>query len=293
MEGYESLFFTKRGRVTGKNMNQTLEKIYEQLLAEMKEEEDVLGAWDFGSATHGLSDEYSDVDVIFLVKGNAFQRMNEKLPAYMKSVCDEVILCWPETFNNDAITNYGHLIKKGDEFLQFDVFLMNADQLDDFMCRLHYTDLKEENVLFDRTGDVRKLVQAAPKGTLWSSDLKALNETYWFHVNMTIKYLKRQDFFKLNHLMRILMDTHVSVILTGYDRIQWGGTANKLHFVPEEKRRHVMKYGCVEDFEVNRRNLLKEMSWFEEDYGDVCRIKGIPAQAEPAKTVKEIWNKQW
>lgn len=57
MEGYVSLFFTKRGRVTGKNMNQTLEKIYEQLLAEMKEEEDVLGAWDFGSATHGLSDE--------------------------------------------------------------------------------------------------------------------------------------------------------------------------------------------------------------------------------------------
>ena len=120
--------------------------------------------------------------------------------------------------------------------------------------------------------------------------MQSMNETYWFHMNMAIKYLKRQNFFKLEHLMRILMDTHISVILTGYDQIRWGGMANKLHFVPEENSKHVMKYGCVEDFEVNRRNLLQEMSWFEEDYRDVCSIKGVHVHTELAETVKKNWK---
>ena len=78
-----------------------LESIFKDFLKEMKEQEDILGAWNFGSATHGLEDEYSDADVIFLVKGNAFEQMNRKLPELINNVCDETVLCWPEVFNND------------------------------------------------------------------------------------------------------------------------------------------------------------------------------------------------
>ena len=158
------------------------------------------------------------------------------------------------------------------------------------MCRLHYTDLRQENVLFDKTGDVRKLVEAAPKGDVWKADLEALCVTYWFHANMTIKYLKRRDFFKLNNVMRRLMDTHVELLLTGYDRITWGGTANKLHFIPDEKQKHVMKYGCVEDFELNKDNLRQSFDWFEEDYREVCRIRQAACRDEFVEGIRRVWN---
>ncbi|MGN0371170.1 MAG: aminoglycoside 6-adenylyltransferase [Butyrivibrio sp.] len=274
-------------------MNKVLEKICFRFLDKMKAEEGIMGAWNFGSATHGLSDEYSDVDLIFLVEGNKFHEMNEKLTSYLAAVCDEVVMCWPETFNSEAITNYGYLLRCEGELLQFDVFLINSEKTDDFMCRLHYTDLKMDNILFDKDGNIRKLAENAPSGEVWSADVEKLRNTYWFHINMTIKYLKREDFFKLNNVMRILMDTHVSLLLCGYDKISWGGPANKLHFIPKEKQAHVKGYGCVDDFDINIKKLFRNMEMFLEDYADVCAIKGLPVQKETAQIIMNNWGKNF
>ncbi len=83
----------------------------------------------------------------------------------------------------------------------------------------------------------------------------------------------RQDYFKLNHVMRILYDTHVSLLLTAYDVIDWSGAENKLHFLSAGKQEHLKKYFCIDDFSINRKNLLKSMEWFEKDTNGILKNK--------------------
>jgi hypothetical protein len=65
------------------------------------------------------------------------------------------------------------------------------------------------------------------------------------------------------------VDTHASLLLTAYDKITWGGTANKLHTLGHKKQEHLKKYGCTEDFKWVRRNLLQSICWFERDIEEI------------------------
>jgi hypothetical protein len=84
------------------------------------------------------------------------------------------------------------------------------------------------------------------------------------------------------------MDAHTSLLLNEYDTITWGGSANKLHFIPDEKQRHLMKYGCMEDFERLRENLLASINWFEEDSNEIAG-KELECYKEITNQVKEYW----
>lgn len=271
-------------------MNKDLLEMTEDFIEVMRGKEGILGAWNFGSETHGLSDEYSDVDLIFLIDENHYKPVNKRLSEYMTKVCDEILICWPESFNSEAITNYGFLVKKYEKIFQFDLFLLNENMLDDFMCQIHYTDLQPEHIIFDCEGKILKLVEKAPKGFVLDSEIKGLADTYWFHMNMTIKYLLRHDFFKLNNVMRILMDTHSTLLLTGYDQLTWGGMGNKLHFISEEKQSHLKKYYCTDDFALLANNLRQAMNWFKEDYKDVCQIKGVSCNEKVEDGVINTWK---
>lgn len=256
-------------------MNPQLKSIKDCFIGQMKEMDSVLGAWNFGSETHDLSDEYSDVDLVLLIDGARFAGFPSTLEESLRQISDDILLCWPEGFNGEAIINNGYLLLCGSCIFQFDVFLLNSDRLEDGMCRFHYTGLKESDIIFDRDGAVRKLVERNVQGNLWDDDLSYLEKTYWYHANMAGKYLKRKDYFKLNQVLHTLYQTHISVLLVGFDRITWGGSANKLHFIPEEKQAHLKKYDCSEDFEKTGRNLADCMRWFGSDLKEVCELKGM------------------
>ena len=177
-------------------MNHILVKMRNEFIEQVKASDGVLGAWNFGSETHGLSDEYSDVDIILLIAGDQFEKFTSSLDSRFMQISDKVLLCWPEEFNSEAIINNGYLLLKEDSIFQFDVFLLNSDKLDDFMCRMHYIGLKESDIIFDKKGSVRKLVQLNLQRDYWDADITLLEKTYWYHANMTYKYLKRKDYFK-------------------------------------------------------------------------------------------------
>lgn len=247
-------------------MNQTLNNILENVIHIAKQTESILGAWYFGSIKHKIADEHSDVDLVFLVKGDAFQELEKQVPVILEKVCDNVLLCFEEDFNGEAIVNNGYLLQRDGQTVQFDVFLLNQDKLDDFMCRMHYADLSEEDIVFDRNGEVKKLCGQVSGSAFWGGDVQHLAQSYWYHFYMTAKYLLRRDYFKLYQVMHTLYEIHASLLLTAYDQITWGGMANKLHFIPEEKQAHLRKYSCTEDFARNREYLQQAAQWFLEDY---------------------------
>lgn len=267
-------------------MLRELQTVHEKFVEAMKREEGVMGAWIFGSVGRGGSDEYSDIDAVFLVEESAFSALDRKREALLRSVCDEVLLEYAEGFNGEAIKNYGFLLQLNDRIFQYDLFLLNRARLDDYICKLHYTDLREEQVLFDRGGAVRKLIGLA-HGEPWRDDPRRLIADYWYHAHMTAKYLIREDFFKLEAVTRVLYDTHASLLLTALDELPWGGSANKLSHIDGEKQRHLTQYGCTADFREMTEKLRRSMEWFIED------SETLSAEAEYARHVGEAVRAQW
>ena len=251
-------------------MNSILKNTFDSFVSSIKNNDSVLGSWYFGSLAHGNSDEYSDIDIVLLIDGKQFMGFESIAVSCLEQACDNILLCWSEEFNGEAIINNGYLIEKDGNVFQFDIFLLNSLLIDDFMCRMHYTELKESDVIFEKNNNVKKLIENAPKGHLWNDDVKKLVSAYWYHVHMTAKYLLRKDYFKLSHVMRTLFDTHASLLLTEYDEISWGGVENKLHYLPQEKQKHLKKYYCTEDFVLVKNNLLQEMNWFAADLSELC-----------------------
>lgn len=86
------------------------------------------------------------------------------------------------------------------------------------------------------------------------------------------------------------MDTHTSLLLTLYDKITWGGTANKLHYLEEEKQSHLKKYYCCEDFNMVRENLLQSMLWFEEDVVSGENKEAEKVCREIGEPVRKAWS---
>lgn len=268
-------------------MNNVLAKIVNDFIGIMKIEDGVLGAWNFGSGSRGMSDEYSDADIVFLVDGKNFAETVKGLKADISKVCDKVLICWEEGFNGEAIINNGYLIQKDGKIFQFDVFLLNNDRIKDYICQIHYMCLTEKDILFDKNGKVGELCGNCPCGSLWQGDTEELFKTYLYHFYMTAKYIIRKDYFKLNYVMRTLFDTHASVLLTSYDRINWGGEGNKLGFIPEEKQEHLKRYFCCGDFEVNRSNLLRAFGFFKEDIMEAAEKNEVGIDLESLDLVKK------
>lgn len=271
-------------------MNPTLRGILDGFLTRMQALPEVVGAWNFGSATHGLMDELSDADVVLLAEPGGFAGLEARVGEALAGLCSRVLLVWEEEFNSEAIVNDGYLLEAGGEVVQFDVFLLNAARLDDFMCRIHYRGLKPEDILYDPLGRVRALCGSVPPGEPWRAGVDRLERTYWYHVHMTAKYLLRKDFFKLAGVMHTLYETQASLLLTGYDESVWGGPANKLHALPAQKQAHLLRYGCTEDFDRNREALRAEMLWFEEDAREVCEKLGLPHDGSAAQAVTAWWQ---
>ena len=268
-------------------MNQDLKNIFDKFIEKTKSMDEVLGAWNFGSEMHGKADEYSDVDVVLLVEGTSFPKMEQTIDDLLPEICDDVLLRWEEEFNGEAIINNGYILRNNGLLFQFDVFLINNDMLDDFMCRIHYTDLSEKDIIFDKRGDVKRLSENPPKGSLWSDDVERLQRTYWYHLNMAAKYLLRRDFFKLNNIFRTLYDTHDSLLLSAYDTITWGGSASKLKYIPTEKQEHLKKYYCTDDPGLDRDNLIASAELFEKDLSEISAEKNMICKPETGIAVKK------
>ena len=75
--------------------------------------------------------------------------------------------------------------------------------------------------------------------------------------------------------LHTMYETHMSMLLVGFDRITRGGSANKLHFIPIEKQAHLKKYYCPENLDSVEQNLISCMKWFQEDTQEICKLKGL------------------
>ena len=58
----------------------TLQQLNEDMIALMKKTPGVRGAWEFGSGMHQTKDQYSDIDIVFLLQSSEYDMVSQQLP---------------------------------------------------------------------------------------------------------------------------------------------------------------------------------------------------------------------
>jgi hypothetical protein len=210
-----------------------------------------------------------------------FEGFAADVPSFLGKVCDELVICWPENYNDGHFKNFCSVLKIGDNLHQHDFFIMNAGYPMTWFCRQHLKGCTRNNLIFDRTGETGILLDKGYRTDNNIPDIIRAMDTYWFHAEMLIKYFKRKDIFKLIKNVDMIFHAHVDLLLGQYDTLDYGAWETKVKkCIPKGKQDHLLAYFVPAEFDALEQMILKCMTLFKEDALDACREKGI-AYPEP------------
>lgn len=274
-------------------MHKDLELTFHKVIEILKEDERCKGGWHYGSISRSAEDIYSDYDPVFLVSDKDFEQFSKDVPQILSKASDELLIFWGESFNDEHFKNYCSVIRLGNNLHQFDFFIINADYPTDWMCRQHLKGCTRDNMIFDRTGEVAELLDKGFRTDNYIPDTVRAMDTYWFHTEMLIKYFKRKDIFKLIKNIDILFHSHVDLLLSQYDSLDWGAWESKVkHCVPNDKQHHLRSYFTNAEFKDLEEAVKRSMHLFKQDAEEICEIKGINYPNLIAEQVISYFNKR-
>lgn len=257
-------------------MHSDLVTAFARVVAMLQKDPRCKGGWHYGSVSRGETDAYSDYDPVFLVAGRDFADFAADVPKVLAAAADELLLFWGESFNDAQFKNYGSVIRIGDELHQFDFFIVNADCPQDWMCRQHCKGCTTDHIIFDRSGEVAAFLNQGYRTDNDIPDTVRAIDTFWFHVEMLVKYFKRGDLFKLIKNLDILFHAHVDLLLSRYDTLDWGGWESKVkRCVPVAKQVHLTAYFSAAELGALETVVRRVIPLFRQDAEEICMVKGI------------------
>ena len=267
-------------------MHAHLESAFNRVVELLKKDQRCKGGWHYGSVSRGEDDRFSDYDPVILVADKDFEPFAADVPGILAAAADELLIFWAESFNDGAFKNYCSLIRLGDRIHQLDFFIINADYPEAWMCRQHSKGCTREHIFFDRTGETAAYLDKGYRTDNDIPDTVRAMDTYWLHTEMLIKYFKRQDRFKIIKNMDILFHSHVDLLLSHYDTLDWGSWESKVKLcVPEEKQQHLEVYFAKARFEDLEDAVKRSLPLFKQDAEEICAARGIDY---PQGTVQQI-----
>ncbi|ADL50846.1 aminoglycoside 6-adenylyltransferase [Clostridium cellulovorans] len=274
-------------------MHKDLELAFERVVEILKEDNRCKGGWHYGSISRGSEDIYSDYDPVFLVSDKDFEEFAADIPKIFAEASDELLIFWGEDFNDAHFKNYCSVIRLGTNLHQLDFFIINADYPEEWMCRQHCKGCTKDNIIFDRTGEVAEFLARGYSTENYIPDPVRAMDTYWFHTEMLIKYFKRKDIFKLLKNIDILFHSHIDLLLSQYDTLDWGSWESKVkHCLPEEKQQHLTSYFANANFSDLEAAIKSSMILFRDDAKETCKTKGIDYPDTIADQVISYFNKR-
>ena len=258
----------------------------------LKRDSRCLGAWYYGSISRGLEDDFSDIDVVFLIDGNHFEGFSAVITDYVATSCDEVVNVWPESYNCDELKNFQHVIRLKDDLYMIDFFVLNSIKNDCWIARQHYMDLLPNQVIFDKSGAVKELIKRSPTGSKVNIDIPYVIKTYYTHLCMLKKYFLRCDYFKLRKNIDFLYNAHTELLLSQYDKIGWGDYCNKIkQCIPKNMQEHLKLYMTSPDIDIMKREILICAECFALDAQKICLDNKIQYPKHTEKLIIKEFKK--
>ena len=274
-------------------MHTDLIAAFNRLVEIIKADERCKGGWHFGSVSRGQTDIYSDYDPVFLVANKDFEQFAEDVPAMLKQISDELLICWPETFNSNFFRNYCNVIRLGSNLHQLDIFILNYDYPEEWFCKLHCKGCTKKDIFFDRKGETAAFLDKGYTTENFIPDTVRTIDTYWFHTMMLVKYFKRKDIFKLyKNISEIMFHAHVDLLLSHYDTMDWGAWETKVKYrVPDDKQEHLKKYFIPADISSIQTAMRECIILFKNDAEEICKEKGINYPKTIPQQIISYFNK--
>jgi hypothetical protein len=274
-------------------MHKDLELAFKKVIEILKEDQRCKGGWHYGSISRGAEDIYSDYDPVFLVEDKYFEQFSADIPKILTKASDELLIFWGESFNDKYFKNYCSVLRIGNNLHQFDFFVINQDYPEEWMCKQHCKGCTIDNIIFDRTGEVAKFLDKGYGTDNYIPDPIRAMDTYWFHTEMLIKYFKRKDIFKLIKNIDVLFHSHVDLLLSQYDTLDWGAWESKVKYcVPEDKQQHLKTYFTSANFSDLEAAVKKCITLFKQDSEEICKLKDIHYPDTIAEQVILYFNRR-
>ncbi len=276
-------------------MHKNLEIVFERMIKQLKSDIRCEGGWHYGSVSRGTQDEYSDYDPVFLVSDKDFKEFDMDIPKIISDSCNELLIFWGESFNDDYFKNYCSIIRENGTLHQLDFFVINKDFPEAWMCRQHCKGCTTQNIIFDRSGEVSEFLQKGYTTDNYIPDIVRAIDTYWFHVQMIVKYFKRDDIFKLKkNIDDFIFHSHVDLLLSFYDNIDWGSWESKVkHCVPIEKQEHLKSYFISSDINEIFESMKTAIYLFKSDSEEICKAKNITYPTNVSEQIIDFFNKSF
>lgn len=248
-------------------MHGKLKEVFDKTVEIFRDDPRVTGAWISGSARAKSEDVYSDVDPMFIIKDEYFDEFDKGLRSVFEGIVPEINLWWPERGNSDNLKNYAILFNMP-PLLQYDINFMKESVFSPGWLIGRTPD----QILFDKTGLLAESLKNVPKPSYSPDVLLYKIELFWIYAYIIVKYLLREQTFKIIYTQQIFFESHLEVLhaLQPSDVIWDWWPINVHKLFGNEKQKELYRYFDATDGDSVRDVLLAEIDSFSKDAKEAC-----------------------
>jgi predicted nucleotidyltransferase len=244
------------------------------------QDERCIGMYLSGSLANDSADEWSDVDVVAVLRDEDYAAVNEGMRAVCERLCGPILVWLPEGEGRESV-NYAFLFDVEDRTHLYDFSILTAGLLQ------RATWLRPQHILFDKTGALAEAARRDPLPTFKPGELRHHINNWWVYTYLNGKYFKRQDTYKMLYVQDVIFQTHMRVLHAFHPDAQWHWWARDIHTLPQAQQDELMMY-----FESARPSdlataLQREMDLFSRDAHEACCKWGVTYPNELERGVRE------
>lgn len=261
-------------------MHSILRCIYDKSLDYFKTDDRVLAAYMLGSALSEREDEFSDVDPVFFIKADCYQQFDKELPDFFRSMCDEIVLWWPERFNNETWKNYAVIFLSRSVLLQYDITIEPVPEE-------NKRTILPEQLIFDKTGSIFTITDKIYLPKPSHDEINRTIDTYLVWSYIQAKYVRRKDIPKLIYVQQELFNSHLKVISYIYDHLRsYGWWCHTIKAIKDSYIKDILiSYLSHHDLDSISGKIIKQVLAFEKDSRDCCQKFNLPYPADKQQKV--------
>ncbi len=253
-------------------MHPVLKQAFARSVELFRSDPRVQACWLLGSAQSGHEDAYSDVDPMLLVDDAHFEAFSAELPHLFRRVARDIVLWWPERGNTDMCRNFAILFT-GPPLLQYDINILRESAFSPGWL----IGRSPEQLVFDKTGMVTAAFDHVPRPVYRPDGLLYQIELFWVYAFIIVKYLRRNQLFKLCYTQQVFRDCHLEVLRALYadhHRDWWPISLSRLATVQQQEAVH--RYFAASDPVQIAEALPAELDSFAADAQMACEMHEIP-----------------
>ena len=226
-----------------------------------------------GSGGRSADDEWSDADVLLVVRDEAFSSVRADIRGLMERLCGQIKIWLPDG-ESDRCVNYAFLFEKdGEQFLMDHAVFCDSCISESPYCEAGV-------IFFDRSGELTRADKRfMDRGT--EVDIARLVDTYLVYTYLNGKYYRRKDTAKLLYIQNTLQGLHMKVLSVLYPGHKFSGwPAGDFHFLSDEHQKAILEYANAPNREEIARHIMSELNNFRNDAQAACKAAALPYPEE-------------